>query len=383
MVYGQIDPARLEGDALTRWYLRSPDDIEQERQEAAAQRYRNFFRGNAGVDPDPGFEAGLETPTQDVDPGFNGGDEAPAKDVDPEFSWVQVGPNRWRSVSASDDISQAGATFDGAGESDGGESRVAVGNAFHHGPSVAALSAPSSAVSAARATPGAKGPSYGRPLGPLPPPTPSHALVHGTEQTPFGAVADAFHNWQHGPKMQRPNLAESFIPVVGPAWEAAADLQDGNYGGAAFNGVMAVADALPIGVAAKGLKAASKGVTVFKDGSLTARAAASRLRDWGIAKKGEEIHHTVALNGTPRNVQSWKNHYSLLKVLPEETHQRLTRSWNGKPQFDPIRRIWYGTTDWQKAIPTGIAGYAADAWENLTHPFGAPPPNTPGSDGRP
>jgi len=183
--------------------------------------------------------------------------------------------------------------------------------------------------------------------------------------------------------MQRPNLAESLIPVVGPAWEAAADLQDGNYGGAAFNGVMAVADALPVGVAAKGLKAASKGVTVFKEGSLTARAAASRLRDWGIAKKGEEIHHTVALDGTPRNVQSWKNHYSLLKVLPEEIHQRLTRSWNGKPQFDPIRRIWHGTTDWQKAIPTGIAGYAADAWENLAHPFGPPPPNGPGSNGRP
>jgi hypothetical protein len=178
--------------------------------------------------------------------------------------------------------------------------------------------------------------------------------------------------------MQRPNLAESFIPVVGPAWEAAADLQDGNYGGAAFNGVMAAADALPIGVAAKGLKAASKGVTVFKDGSLTAGAAASRLRAWGIAKKGEEIHHTVALNGIKRNEQNWRNHYALLKVLPEEIHQRLTRSWNGKPQFDPIRRIWHGTTDWQKAIPTGIAGYAADAWENLTHPFGSTPPNGPG-----
>jgi hypothetical protein len=146
---------------------------------------------------------------------------------------------------------------------------------------------------------------------------------------------------------------------------------------------MAVADALPIGVAAKGLKAASKGVTVFKEGSLTARAAASRLRDWGIAKKGEEIHHTVALNGIKRNEQNWRNHFGLLKVLPEEIHQRLTRSWNGKPRFDPIRRIWYGTTDWQKAVPTGLAGYAADAWENLTHPFGPPAPNSPGSDGRP
>jgi hypothetical protein len=66
-----------------------------------------------------------------------------------------------------------------------------------------------------------------------------------------------------------------------------------------------------------------------------------------------------------------------------EQHRRLTGSWMGKPRYDPIRRIWYGTTDWQKAIPTGLAGYAADAWENVTHPFGPPPPNTQGSDGGP
>lgn len=73
MAYGQIDPARLEGDALTRWYLRSPDNIEQERQEAAAQRYQDFFGGNRGGDPDPGFDAGLETSAQEVDPGFKRG----------------------------------------------------------------------------------------------------------------------------------------------------------------------------------------------------------------------------------------------------------------------------------------------------------------------
>lgn len=43
MAYGQIDPARLDGDALTRWYLRSPTDIEDERQAEAAQRYADFF----------------------------------------------------------------------------------------------------------------------------------------------------------------------------------------------------------------------------------------------------------------------------------------------------------------------------------------------------
>jgi hypothetical protein len=67
---------------------------------------------------------------------------------------------------------------------------------------------------------------------------------------------DALHNCQSGPKIQRPNTPESFLPVVSPAWEAAADLQDGTYGGAAFNGAMAVGDALPVGAIVKGTRAA-------------------------------------------------------------------------------------------------------------------------------
>lgn len=200
-------------------------------------------------------------------------------------------------------------------------------------------------------------------------------------RSPVDAAGKVLRDFQNGPDIPRPSLAQSFIPVVGPAWEAAADLQDENYAGAAFNGAMAVADALPVGVAVKGLNAARKGVTVFKKGSLTANAAASRLRDWGIAKKGQEIHHTIPLDGIGRGEQNWRNHYALLKVLPEETHQRLTRtSSTGKPRFDPIRRIWYGTTDWQKAVPAGVAGYAADAWENATRPFSPPAHNSARKD---
>jgi hypothetical protein len=49
MAYGEIDPARLEGNALTSWYLRSPTDIEQERQAAATQRYADFFGEQPGA----------------------------------------------------------------------------------------------------------------------------------------------------------------------------------------------------------------------------------------------------------------------------------------------------------------------------------------------
>jgi hypothetical protein len=39
----QVDPARLEGEALTRWYRRSPQEIEQEREGLAKQRYEAYF----------------------------------------------------------------------------------------------------------------------------------------------------------------------------------------------------------------------------------------------------------------------------------------------------------------------------------------------------
>jgi hypothetical protein len=47
MVYSQVDPARLSGDALRRWYLRSPDEIAQERSAASTRAYDRFFSGSA------------------------------------------------------------------------------------------------------------------------------------------------------------------------------------------------------------------------------------------------------------------------------------------------------------------------------------------------
>lgn len=173
-------------------------------------------------------------------------------------------------------------------------------------------------------------------------------------------------------KIARPNLAQSFIPVVGPAWEAVADYQDGNYAGAAFNGAMAVADLLPIGVAAKGVRAASKGIKVLKEGSVSANAAAKQIRGKGLAGKGQEIHHTIPLKGLSRTAQDPRNHYALLKVLPVEQHRRLTGSWKGAPRYDPVRRVWYGTTDWQKALPTAAAANLADGVQNLFQQRGTP-----------
>ena len=95
----------------------------------------------------------------------------------------------------------------------------------------------------------------------------------GGFQSPLDLAKDALHDFQNGPKIQRPNAVASFVPVVGPAWEAAADLQNGNYGAAAFNAAMAVGDLLPLGVIAKGARAASKGIGVLKKGSVSSGAA--------------------------------------------------------------------------------------------------------------
>jgi len=191
--------------------------------------------------------------------------------------------------------------------------------------------------------------------------------------SPLERAADAWRGFQEGPDIPRPSTAQSFIPVVGPAWQAAADLQDGSYGSAAFNGAMAVAEMLPVGVAVKGVNAARRGVGVLKRGAVTADAARKQLRRWGVARSGEEIHHTIPLNGLGRNVKDPRNHFALLKVLPEENHWRLTRSWHGKPPYDPVRRIWYGTTDWMKAGPVGLGSYGADSFENITRREPVPP----------
>jgi len=185
------------------------------------------------------------------------------------------------------------------------------------------------------------------------------------EQGPLGLL----HDFQAGPKIARPNALETLIPVIGPGWEAAADLQDGDYRGAALNVGLAALDIVPAAVAVKGLNAARKGIGIWKTGSISANAAAKQMRARGLAKAGEEIHHTVPLNGASRTTQDWRNHFAFLKALPQHQHRRLHGSRGGLPRYDPIRRAWYGTTDWQKALPLGLADRAPAAWDGLTQPF--------------
>lgn len=57
MARSQVDPALLEGEDLTAWYLRTPDEIEGERRQAYQENYDEFFgRGGwqeARAEPPP------------------------------------------------------------------------------------------------------------------------------------------------------------------------------------------------------------------------------------------------------------------------------------------------------------------------------------------
>jgi hypothetical protein len=100
---GSMDVGSLEGHALTRWYLRSPAEIEREREDAAAKRYQDFFSRLSGADPDAGFSGETPAADREVDYDFAGTLPATSQDVDPGFTSAQVGPNRFRSVSLTSD----------------------------------------------------------------------------------------------------------------------------------------------------------------------------------------------------------------------------------------------------------------------------------------
>jgi len=190
------------------------------------------------------------------------------------------------------------------------------------------------------------------------------AIAHPTQRSLFD-IAGRFHDFQAGPKIARPNLAQEFIPVVGPAWDAAADLQDGNYGSAAFNAMMALGDLLPAGYLAKAGKGTWKlGRAV---GTFIPKAATiqRKMHKIGMALPTEEVHHVLPLNGLGRYVPSFKNSPMFLKVLPKEVHRRLHGRWAGKPKFGLLPQSWHGTTDWMKAGAVGIGSYTTDEAQNL------------------
>jgi hypothetical protein len=178
-------------------------------------------------------------------------------------------------------------------------------------------------------------------------------------------LAGRFHDFQAGPRIPRPNLAEEFIPVVGPLWDAAADLQEGRYGSAMLNAAMGMGDALPIGYGIKAGRGALKLVREMKTFTPKAAAIQRKMHKIGLALPSEDVHHIFELNGIGRYIPNWRNNPLFLKALPRDVHQRLHRRWGGMPKFGRLPRVWHGTTDWMKAGAAGIGSYVTDGIENV------------------
>ena len=177
----------------------------------------------------------------------------------------------------------------------------------------------------------------------------------------FDDAKDAFQKFQDGPPIRAPSVAESFIPVVGPAWEAASDLQQGHYGAAAFNGALAALDSFLGGEIAKGV--AKGGVYTVKEGSYAWKPIRSWMEEKRFVKSGEHGHHWfIPQNGWGKGVPEWlKNQPWNIKPLDRVTHGRVHHSWKGLPRFNPAQRYWYGTPNWSKVGTAAAVGHPAAA----------------------
>jgi hypothetical protein len=143
-----------------------------------------------------------------------------------------------------------------------------------------------------------------------------------------------------------------YLPVTGPAIDAYEAAREGDVGGAALNAGLAVADValLSTGVGAAG--AFARG-TARNAGRMTANAVRAQMRRRGVTKAGQELHHSIELNGIPRNVENWRNHPAFMKPLAKASHRRLHGRWGDLPEYNSVQKLWVGTPTWMKTVPTG------------------------------
>jgi len=115
-------------------------------------------------------------------------------------------------------------------------------------------------------------------------------------------------------------MGESLIPVWGSIRLAAKDFNDGNYGWAAFNEVMAITDIFLVKSIVVGVgRLATK--TAWKSGSNTWGATRSWMGRKGMAEPGQEVHHWLIHRNGPigRNIpDKIKNQPWNLKNMPSD-----------------------------------------------------------------
>ncbi len=167
-------------------------------------------------------------------------------------------------------------------------------------------------------------------------------------------------------RVEHPGALESMIPVWGSGKEAIADFHDGDYLGAAGNGLLAVTDVVPakafVGALAKG--ALVKGAPYVWRTKPWEKGQGGRqwLGERGVVKPGQPVHHWVIGMEQKSPVPDFiKNQPIFLKPMKDAVqHGRVHGGYtvNGVtlPRYGVPARIWYGSPDWAKAAPVSVGG---------------------------
>ena len=166
--------------------------------------------------------------------------------------------------------------------------------------------------------------------------------------------------------------AARVMPVTGPLMEAYDDFRGGKPLQGLGQTALALGDGLLIYSGAGAALAFARG-TADNVGVRTAEAVRKQLRRRGVAGRGQEIHHSVPLNGISRTAQNWRNHPAFMKVLPKADHRRMTGRWGDLPKFGPVERLWVGTPAWMKNVPVGVGTRLADGVADLKAQFDPKP----------
>ncbi|WP_156397172.1 MULTISPECIES: hypothetical protein [unclassified Sphingomonas] len=198
---------------------------------------------------------------------------------------------------------------------------------------------------------------------------------------------------QHALDMSRANIPDipdpgyyANVPVVGSAWQAAADLQDGDYAGAAFNTAMLAAEISPFAPIARVVKL-TRAVNKMRKARLLASSSTqlSRIRKIeqkarNLAGNTEEfvIHHVYPMKGAAptsreaRRIEGlWRNHPANMKILPKHIHEGVHNGF-GNPVTDPVLKLWHGTNDLHKTSAAFTGAAAADVAQNVSQPRRTP-----------
>ena len=96
MAWREIGAADLEGDALRRWYSRSPDDVERRRRAVADARYQAFFPRKHLAAPPLAFRPAAEPSHGAQGASINSDIGFREDDLERPPTWRAGVPNRWR-----------------------------------------------------------------------------------------------------------------------------------------------------------------------------------------------------------------------------------------------------------------------------------------------